>query len=285
MSGDGPRRGLKSYLATLVATVLFPLLWLQALKLARRHQGDDPRARAKVVLAMGLGLVFLVGGAYVLVGFQADAKAGMYDSLEDRLAVAVGESAYQDGLSAIEAANNALPKIEANLANATDDAKRAELEKARDDTLTARNKAQATVTLLTPNHDLFGRIQQAVADQDDAAIRALFATAPAEPAKAAEGAEAALAIKDGAVDDMVLYSWLFLWPSLAGAFYAPLAFALGNILRKSFKPSDTVGFKPYPGAAAGFFLLLGAFGLPSVPFAAWTFNDAMGRSEEGQIAL
>lgn len=285
MSGDAPRRGLQSYLATLVATLLVPLLWLQAIKLARRHVADDARGPLKVIVAIGLGLAILGGGAYALVGFQADAETGMYTSLETRLAKAVGEAEYQDALAAIEAANNALPKIEANLANATDDAKRAELEKARDDTLTARSKAEATVAKLGPNHALFGQIQQAVAAQDDAAIRGHFAAAPAYPETAAADADAALAIKDGAVADMAKFSWLFLWPSLAGAFYAPLAFALGSILRKSFKPSDTVGFKPYPGAAAGFFLLFGAFGLPSIPFAAWTFNDALGRSEEGQIAL
>lgn len=285
MSGDAPRRGLKSYLATLVATIVFPLLWLQALGLARRHASDDPRARAKVLVAIVLGVLIALGGAYKLVEFQQGATTGMYTSLEGRLAKAIGESEYQDSLAAIDAANNALPKIEANLANATDDAKRAELEAARDATLKARSDAQAKVTLLTPNHELFGRLQQAVADQDDAAIRSLVATAPAYPKDAAAGAEAALAIKDAAVSDMQRFSWLFLWPSLAGAFYAPLAFALGSVLRKSFQPSDTVGFKPYPGASAGLFLLLGAFGLPAIPFAAWTFDDAKGRSEEGQIAL
>jgi hypothetical protein len=100
-----------------------------------------------------------------------------------------------------------------------------------------------------------------------------------------EGTQAALAIKDKAVGDMQLFMWVFLWPSLAGAFYAPVVFALGSVLRSAFVPSDTVGFKPYPGAAAGWFLLFGAFGLPSVPFAAWTFLDAEGRSREGQIAL
>lgn len=285
MSGDGPRRGLKSYLATLVATIVFPLLWMQALRLARRHKGDDARGPLKVGVAMVVGLGILGAGVYGILGFQADAQAGMYDSMQVRLAGAVGEAEYQEALAAITAADNALPKIEANLANATDDAKRAELEAARDATLKARSDAVTKVALLEPNHALFARLEQAVADQDDAAIRSLFAQAPAYPKDSAVGAEAALAIKDGAVDDMQQFTWLFIWPSLAGAFFAPMAFALGSILRKSFKPSDTVGFKPYPGASAGLFLLFGAFGLPSIPFAAWTFNDALGRSEEGQIAL
>ncbi len=285
MSGDGPRRGLKSYLATLVATIVFPLLWLQAFRLARRHVGDDARAPLKVGVAIVLGLGIIGAGAYGILVFQADAQAGMYDSLQVRLASAVGEAEYQEALTAIAVADGALPKIEANLANATSDAKRAELEAARDATLKARDDAVAKVALLGPNHLLFGRIEQAVADQDDARIRALFAEAPAYPKDSAVRADAALAIKDGAAADMQQFSWLFIWPSLVGAFFAPMAFALGSILRKSFKPSDTVGFKPYPGAAAGLFLILGAFGLPAVPFAAWTFNDAMGRSEEGQIAL
>ncbi|MCA1811473.1 MAG: hypothetical protein LC623_05625 [Halobacteriales archaeon] len=77
----------------------------------------------------------------------------------------------------------------------------------------------------------------------------------------------------------------FVYPGITGLFLAPFAFAGGSILNAAFEPSDTVGFKPYPGKAAGFFLLLGAFGLFAIPFGAWTLRDLHKRSLEGQIAL
>jgi hypothetical protein len=77
----------------------------------------------------------------------------------------------------------------------------------------------------------------------------------------------------------------FVYPGVTGLFLAPFAFAGGSILNAAFEPSGTVGFKPYPGKAAGFFLLLGAFGLFAIPFGAWTLRDLHKRSVEGQIAL
>ncbi|HEX2065739.1 MAG TPA: hypothetical protein VHI93_02905, partial [Candidatus Thermoplasmatota archaeon] len=77
----------------------------------------------------------------------------------------------------------------------------------------------------------------------------------------------------------------FVYPGVTGLFLAPFAFAGGSILNAAFEPSATVGYKPYPGKSAGFFLLLGAFGLFAIPFAAWTLRDLHKRSLEGQIAL
>ena len=79
-------------------------------------------------------------------------------------------------------------------------------------------------------------------------------------------------------------SW-FVYPGVTGLFLAPFAFAGGSILNAAYEPSTSVGFKPYPGKAAGFFLLLGAFGLFAIPFGAWTLRDLSRRSLEGQIAL
>jgi hypothetical protein len=284
MSESGTKRGLKSYLGTLVATVLFPVLWMQALRLARRHEDVDPRARAKVVVAIVAGLAIGLAGTYALIGFFASSEEGMYDALNVRLAEAVGETEYKDQVATAGAAEKAIPIIEMNLANATDPAKRAALQTALNDTQKSLDDARRRSAELEANHAAYERINASIPDQDDAQLRALVAQAPAYEDKD-ERATTAFAIKDRAVADMQLFGILFLWPSLAGAFFAPLAFALGSILRKAFVPSDTVGFKPYPGGAAGAFLLLGAFGLPSVPFAAWTFHDAFGRSEEGQIAL
>lgn len=81
-----------------------------------------------------------------------------------------------------------------------------------------------------------------------------------------------------------MLSW-FVYPCVTGLFMAPFAFAGGSILNAAYEPSATVGFKPYPGKAAGLFLLLGAFGLFAIPFAAWTLRDLSKRSVEGQIAL
>ncbi len=77
----------------------------------------------------------------------------------------------------------------------------------------------------------------------------------------------------------------FVYPNLAGLVMAPFAFMGGSILGRVFVPSDTVGFKRYPGKAAGFFLLLGGGAVFAIPFAAWLLRDLNVRSKEGQISL
>lgn len=290
MTGKGLLSGLKSYVGALLTVLLFPIFWMRALKLARRHHDVDPRGAAKVGIAIVLSVAILAGGAFVLLGFQEKAEHTMYTkSLNQRVAIAVGESKYQENVAAVAAADVAIPIIERNLANATrdgDDAKAAELSKALNDTRTARNKAEANVALYAPNHDLYGRLVPAIEAEDDARIRSILDQDPlAQPADMDQHVDDALALKDRAVSDMHLSMWLFVWPSLAGMFLAPVVFAVGSILSKAFVPSDTVGYKPYPGAAAGFFLLFGAFGVPSIPFAAWTYLDFENRSREGQISL
>ncbi|MES2154056.1 MAG: hypothetical protein V4510_02885 [bacterium] len=103
---------------------------------------------------------------------------------------------------------------------------------------------------------------------------------------------------------MDLHLRWFVYPGLTGLFLAPFAFTGGHILNKSYEPSTTVGFKKYPGKAAGFFLLamagagmlsiptplfkappLDMFGIFAIPFAAWVLRDLHTRSLEGQIAL
>lgn len=289
MNGKAPTFGLKGYLGALVATLLFPLAWMRAMALARRHTDVDARGPAKVAVAIVVGVALAAGGVFVLLGFQANAQAGMYESMETRVATAVGESSYADSVAVIGAADAAIPIIEGNLAKAESDGdsvKAAQLREALNATRQQRDEAQANVQALTPNHALFLRLQPKIEAQDDAAIRSEIASSGiAAPAGMAAGTEDAIAIKDEAVSDMHLSFWLFVWPSLAGMFFAPLVFALGSILRNAFTESDGVGFKPYPGGAAGWFLLFGAFGLPSIPFAAWVFMDAENRSLEGQITL
>src|SRR5919109_429790 len=62
MSGKALLNGLKRYVTWLVITAIFPLLWLRSLRLAGRHSKDDSRARAKVVVAIGISLVIALGG-------------------------------------------------------------------------------------------------------------------------------------------------------------------------------------------------------------------------------
>ena len=290
MTGKGLWNGLKSYTGALLTVILFPIFWMRAMRLARRHGDADPRGAAKVGLAIVVSLAILLGGAFMLLTFQQKAEHTMYTkSLDQRVAIAVGESTYQENVAAVTAADGAIPIIERNLANATasgDEAKEAELSKALNDTREARNQAQANVELYSPNHDLYLRLVPAIRDEDDARIRSMLDADPLErPDGMDANVDSALAIKDRSVRDMHLTMWLFVWPSLFGAFLAPVVFAVGSILSKAFVPSDTVGYKPYPGAAAGFFLLFGAFGVPSIPFAAWTYLDFESRSREGQINL
>ena len=278
--------GLKAYVGALVATILFPLVWMRALRLARRHTDSDPRAPVKVAAAIAAGVGILLVGAFVLLQFQDRAIEGMYESMDTRLATAVGEKDYSDNVATVEAANGAIPIIQRNLANETDPVKREALQTALNATIKQRDDAVLNVQKFGPNHQLYGRLVPLLEDRDDDAIREEVADAGlATPADAVGATEAAIAVKDQSVRDMYWSLWLFVWPSLFGAFFAPLAFALGSILKRGFVESDTVGFKPYPGAAAGWFLLFGAFGLPSIPFAAWVFMDAENRSVEGQIAL
>lgn len=295
MSESGGKRGFTAYLGTLAATILFPLLWLKALGLARKHADADPRARAKVVAALAASVVIGAGGFLAIFGFLAGAEAGLYRSLDARLASATGESEYLDAWSVMNTTSGAIPKIESNLANATDPAKKAELQDTLDSTRKELAAATGRKAELEDNHAQYLRISAAAKDQDDGEVRRLVEGVPAFGEMPGSkfpkfkdldaNVDAAFAKKAESMSDMNRFAWLFLWPSLAGAFFAPLAFAFGSILKASFEPSDTVGFKPYPGAAAGFFLLLGAFGVPAILFAAWTFNDAFGRSEEGQFAL
>jgi hypothetical protein len=289
MSGKGLWSGLKSYVGALLTVVLFPLFWARSLRLARRHTDSDPRGPAKVGAAIVVSVLILAGGAYKLVDFQKDAKAGMYTSMDRRLSAATGESEYQDNVQTVASADIAIPIIERNLANATaagDQAKQADLQAALNATRDSRAKAAAKVEALAPNHALYESIQDDVAAQDDQGIRdSIGNSGLAYPATMQHNADAAFAMKDRSVRDMTVVLWLFVWPSLFGAFFAPVVFALGSVLGKAFEPSDGVGFKPYPGAAAGFFLLFGAFGVPSVPFAAWVYLDTEKRSREGQIAL
>src|SRR5688500_11215412 len=112
MTGKGLWNGLKSYAGALLTVLLFPLFWTRAMALARRHRDVDERGAAKVGLAILVSIVILAGGAFVLFNFQQNAEHTMYTkSLDQRVAVAVGESFYQENVAAVAAADVALRVI------------------------------------------------------------------------------------------------------------------------------------------------------------------------------
>src|SRR5438093_1076698 len=119
MDGKALWGGLKGYLGSLVVTILFPLLWLRAFRLARRHKDADPRATVKVGVAVIASLLIGVGGIVKLTEFQSDATAGMYKAMGTRVATAVGETEYADRVATVGAADISIPIIQRNLANAT----------------------------------------------------------------------------------------------------------------------------------------------------------------------
>lgn len=116
-----------------------------------------------------------------------------------------------------------------------------------------------------------------------------------------EGIREAFEHQEEAANQMNSHLRWFVFPGVTGLALAPFAFVGGSILGNAFEPSSSVGFKAYPGKAAGFFLLvmglgvlltkmglpptLDLFGLFAIPFAAIVLWDLHRRSTEGQIAL
>ena len=288
MRGQAVADGARAYGTFLLRTLLFPLVWMWALAVARRHRDTDPRAVAKVGTAIAVGVVLAVGVTGLLWAFQQDARAGMYDALDGRLAQAVGEGEYQDQLSTIQAAEAQLDILEMNLENAkaTGDEENATVFRANMEAANAtRAEATARKAELEPAHALYGRVSEAVRAQDDGRARDLIAGADYDYPGMDARAERAFQVKDDAVQDMrAVMVWL-LYPGVVGVLFAPLAIALGSVLRTAWEPSETVGFKPYPGMSLGLFLLMGAFGVPALFFAAWGFWDMDVRSTTGQISL
>ena len=76
------------------AVVAFPLLWMRALGFARRQQDVDPRARGKVLAAIGASVVILAVGILGIQSFRDDAVDGIYANLDQRLVAATGATRY-----------------------------------------------------------------------------------------------------------------------------------------------------------------------------------------------
>ncbi len=247
MEGRTVLGGLGRYFGWLVAVAVFPIAWAKAMGVAKRHQDTDPRSTAKVGIGIALGVLLLAGGIYYGVDFHGDNIHGMYESLDNRLAIALGNNAYNEAVDAGD---------------------------------------QERAAELAGNRDLYERVSVAVLAHDDARAKQLIEDrGDVDYPNLDERAATAFDIKDDAVRQFNLQMNLLVFPGFVGLLYAPLVFTLGNVLKHAYEQSETVGFKVYPGASAGWFLLLGAFGIPALPFAAWVMKDISERSVEGQIAL
>ncbi len=278
----------KGFTVFLVKTILFPLLWIWALGVARTHAETDRHARNKVMVACVAGVVLAGAGLLVLMDFQEGATESMYDQMENRLSVAVGEAEYKDQTGLVIAKQGTIDVLQAKVdeASAAGDSKNATIfQSALGNATQEQQAARDRAAQLEPNHALWGRLQPAIDAQEDDKIRALIAGAPFEYEKMDGRTDRAFEIKDKAQADMASWMWWLFLPGLVGVFYAPMSMAIGSVLKNAWEPSDSVGFKPYPGASMGWFLLLGAFGVPALFFATWAFWDMDVRSTTGQISL
>jgi hypothetical protein len=320
-----------------LGTVVLVAVGIKVLgQLRRRHAGDDPRAGAKVTVAILFSLALGLGGFLAIASFQASADAGMRSTFIEALRSGVGEGEYQEMVaSAQKKSAETLPALERRLAQAN--ATLAESGNATN--LEARNTlwsgvnqtrkdiadAQTRVRALAANHAVWLKVEPLLLAGRDAEARAILEDAmtaervaqhvPPDVACARDPqgncvqpmqvAGIAYVSKDAHLHDVELpvaveaaYHHLeefqhqmdgqlryLVYPGVTGLFLAPFAFAGGSILRRAYVPSDSVGFRPYPGQAAGWFLLLGAFGVFAIPFGAWVLRDLGRRSAEGQIAL
>lgn len=287
--------------------VLLAVAWRVLGTLAERHKAVDPRARTKRLMALGAAVLLGAGGWFAISSFEASADAGIHKTFVSSLNLTVGEGDYLDAVKVTETKPAALATQQASLdaANAKLSSEpNAENRKARDDLWKVVNttrddlaKARATVARLAPNHQLWAQVLPLLNAHRIDEARALLDAAVASgmehiskdshqvEVKMADGIDAAYHHREEFTAQKQTQMRWFVTPNLSGLVLAPFAFAGGSILRRAYVPSDSVGFKPYPGKAAGLFLLFGAGGIPALPFAAWVLRDMSKRSKEGQISL
>ncbi len=283
--------GFPAFLMQLVRTVLFPLAFLQALNVARRHTDEDPRGPMKVSMAILIGLVLAVAGIGGLMSWREGAVDGMYESLEQRLSIHVGNEEYKGFIENARAHGETLQTTVVNkLAEARAEGNESKEQlwlRIQENTAKYQQENLTLAEGLLPNHDLFRALENALAGRDaaaDAQAKQLLATTTASYEQMDQTSND-FAIKDKAMADMdSVMAWI-LWPSVIGLLYAPLVFALGSILANTFETSETIGYKKYPSKSMGLFLILGGFGWPALIFSAWTLQDVEIRSQGGQIAL
>jgi hypothetical protein len=290
MKGKAVFTALSKYLTSLVMTLIAPLQWMRLMKVAGQHQALDPKARQKIAIAIIAGLGFAGAGVFIVADFQDDATQGIYETLSGRLSSSLGNEAYNAALTSQGAAVGLIATADRKIdeAQQANDAEAEETwQNNRAAYVESYNQASEDVIQFTANHNLWLIVNDILlVDRDDDVAKALIETRGSIDYDNLDASStAAFARKDAAVQDMgTMLAW-FVYPGIIGALWAPMAFAIGSILRTTFVPSDSVGFKPYPGAAAGLFLLFGAFGVPALFFAAWVNQDFVDRTETGQISL
>ncbi len=290
MQGKAVLTALSKYVTSLVLTILAPLQWARILKVAGNHHGLDPKARGKIVVGIVAGLALAGFSTYLVLDFEDDATQGIYESLSGRLSLSLGNEAYRAAVADQEAALNLIATADRKIAeaqeagNAEDEAT---WEANREGFVDSYNEATERVERYTPNHMLFQEVRDVLLEErDDAAAKQLIANRGDVTFEGLDArTDSAFDKKDEAVADMQTTLLWFVYPGLIGVLWAPVAYATGNVLKTTFVPSDSVGFKPYPAKASALFLLFGAFGVPALFFAAWVMQDFVDRTAEGQISL
>ncbi len=181
-------QGIQAMIVFLVRAVIFPLAWVWAMGIAKRHEDTDPAARKKVAAGIVIGLVAAAGVGYLLYDFQEDARTGMYETMESRLAQVYGENAYNDQSVNIQAKTTQVEAIGKNLVIAQDNlavalaadnmtAYEGEMTKVIDLSaaldLAERDLAAATVyhARLGEEHRFFEAIHTFIINKDDAGLR------------------------------------------------------------------------------------------------------------------
>lgn len=189
MAGRALVQGIQSMIVFLVRAAIFPLTWLWAMALAKRHEDTDPNARKKVGAAIIVGLIAAVAIGGLLYNFQEDSRAGMYDTLETRLAQVYGENAFNDQTVTIAAKTTQVEAIGKNLKIAEDafaaavaagnstavDAEMAkviDLSAALDLAERDLAAAQTYTERLGEEHRFYGAIHTFIVNQDDTGLTA-----------------------------------------------------------------------------------------------------------------
>lgn len=238
---------------------------------ALRSQWEEQKQRGDELVA-----TVAAGGELRPATSEYD-PGGRVEALQANWTAAIGEAGVpEEDAQALEghmASAVALPLV---LAQAHDD----------------RSKAVQRSQALAGHHAFYLSVQDDIETQDDEAVRAAIAGFAVETGETdgidMDVVDRRFAHKSDVVGDVhgfFLYWPILGWFSLFGLLFAPLVFVQGALLHRVWRPSDTVGYKPYPSFAMGMFLLLGAFNVTAPFFAAWSLADIEGRSLEGQINL
>lgn len=289
MAGQAVWATFTKYISSLVLTILAPLQWVRLIKVAGQHRGLDRHATKKIAVGIVAGLALTGVSTYIVVDFHDDATQGVYSTLSSSLSASMGNEAYRAALQDQEAARNLIDTADKKIAEAQEegDPEKEQLwRENRAQYVTDLNDAISRGNARVDNANLWVQVNHSLlVNRDDDTAMALIDANAGMPGLSVAGSMNHFDKKDQTMDDMnSMLAW-FVYPGLIGVLWAPVAFAAGHVLKTTYVPSETIGFKPYPGGAAALFLLFGAFGVPALFFAAWVNQDFADRTEIGQISL